>query len=386
MSTEMFTEYAERNETKLYAETENVVKVQEENIYGNAARALRDTHAKSHAAVKAHLEILDIDEDAIKQGLAERTKLPSTLIEQISVKQGLFSKPGRYPVWLRFANGRGSVNPDSKSDTRAMSVKIINVEGDRLPDTYQTNVQDIITQNGDVFFISTIADYFSFLRAAYKSSVSSLLWLVFHLRQFLALKRITSFQPKSLLTERYWSGSAYALGLATTPGECPDVSSATYPAVVKYAFTPCMPEEPFLDVPREKVDLPKSEIPENYYREDLIEKLARPDAKYCWNVGIQFQTTNEMSIDNIIVPWSEQESPFFTVGRLTVEHQDINFEKQYNFVEDLTYSPWNGLQVHRPVGALNRLRHHVYPLIMAYRLKKRGVDIDVMTGNENPNC
>lgn len=385
MPTEMFTEYTEHNEKQLYEETLKVVKTQEEKIYGNAKRALRDTHAKSHAAVKAHLEVLDFDEDAIKQGLAERTKLPDTLIEQISVKQGIFSKPGRYPVWLRFANGRPNVKPDRVPDTRAMSVKIINVEGDRLPDTYQDNVQDIITQNGSIFFISNIAYYLSFLKAAYKLPLFTLLWLIFHLRQFFALKRITGFAPKSLLTERYWSGSAYALGLPKTEGVCPDVASATYPAVIKYAFTPCMPEEPFLDKPREKIDLPKSQIPENYYREDLIERLARPDAKYCWNVGIQFQTTPEMSIDDIIVDWPEKESPFFTVARLVVEHQDIDFEKQYNFVEDLTYSPWNGLQVHRPVGALNRLRHHVYPLIAAYRLKKRGVKIDVMTGNENPN-
>lgn len=385
MPTEMFTEYTEQNEKQLYDKTCVVVKTEEDKIYGKAERALRDTHAKSHAAVKAHIEIFDIDEDAIKQGLAERTKLPRTLIEGIKIRQGLFSSPGRYPVWLRFANGRPDVNPDSKSDTRAMSVKIINVEGDRLPECYQTNVQDIITQNGDVFFISTIADYLSFLKAAYKLPLFSVLWLIFHLRQFLALRGITGFAPKSLLTERYWSGSAYSLGLATAQGVCPDVPSVTYPAVVKYAFTPCMPEEPFLDMPREKIDLPESEIPENYYREDLIEKLARPDARYSWNFGIQFQTTSEMSIDNIIIPWLEEESPLFTVGRLTVEHQNIDFEKQLNFVEDLTYSPWNGLQVHRPVGALNRLRRHVYPLIAAYRLKKRGVQIDELTGNENPN-
>ena len=66
--------------------------------------------------------------------------------------------------------------------------------------------------------------------------------------------------------------------------------------------------------------------------------------------------------------------PFFTVGRLTVEHQAIDFEKQFDFCENLTYSPWNGLKVHRPVGALNRLRRVVYPLIASYRLKKQGID------------
>ncbi|MBD3673291.1 MAG: catalase [Planctomycetaceae bacterium] len=382
----MFTEYREPREQELYEEISQLTKSKIEELYGKANRALRDTHAKSHVAVKAHLEIFDIDEDNIKQELAERTPLPASLIEKIQIKQGLFAKPARYPVWLRFANGRPDVNPDSKSDTRSMSVKIIGVEGDRLADSYQSNVQDIVTQNGDVFFISTIADYLGFLRDAFRSNLRSLIWLIFHLSQFLALRRITSFPPQSLLTEKYWSGSAYSLGLALKPDEkCPEAESVTYPAVIKYAFTPCQSEEPYLNRERQKLDIPKSSIPENYYREELIAQLAKPDAKFCWNFGIQFQATEAMSIDNIIIPWSEEESPFFTVGRLVVEHQAIDFENQYDFCENLTYSPWNGLQVHRPVGALNRLRRFLYPVIASYRLKKRGIDFVEMTGNENPN-
>ena len=153
---------------------------------------------------------------------------------------------------------------------------------------------------------------------------------------------------------------------------------------MKYVFTSCLPEEPLTDLPRTELDLPKDKIPENYYREELIRQLARPDANFCWNIGIQFQTTEEMSIDDVTIPWSEQQSPFFTVGRMTVGHQVIDFEKQFDFSENLTYSPWNGLAVHRPVGALNRLRRLIYPLVASYRLKKRGVKIEEMTGNETP--
>lgn len=381
----MFTEYTEQNEAKLYEQVTALLAGHMEQVYASSDRALRDTHAKSHAAVKAHIDIFDIDESAIKRGLAERTALPQKLIDGISIRQGLFARSGKYPVWLRFANGRPDVNSDSKGDTRSMSVKIIGVEGDRLPESYQSNAQDIITQNGDVFFVSSIASYFSFLRAAFRSNLRSLLWLIFHPRQFMALQRITRFAPQSLLTERYWSGSAYALGLLPNPAAtCPTAASVTYPAVIKYAFTPCQPEDPFRNLPRQKLNLPSGSVPENYYREELISALARPDARYCWNIGIQFQTTEAMSIDNIIVPWSEQESPFFTVGRMHVEHQHIDFQRQFDFCENLTYSPWNGLKVHRPVGALNRLRKLVYPIVASYRLKKRSVTIADMTGHETP--
>ena len=381
----MFTEHTERNEAKLYQKLSELIKGRLEKLYGKSPRVLRDTHAKSHAAVKAHLEIFDIDEDAIKRGLAERTELSQLLIQGIAIKQGLFAKPKRYPVWLRFANGRGSVNPDSKPDTRSMSVKIIGVEGERLPESYQSNVQDILTQNGDIFMIRTIANYLGFLRAAFKSNLLMLLWLILHIRQFRALQGITKLNPQSLLTECYWSGSAFSLGLSSTARKfCPGDASVTYPAVVKYIFTPCLPEEPYTNLQRQKIDLPKRLIGENYYREDLIKRLARPDAKFCWNVGIQFQTTEKMSIDDVTIPWPEQQSPYFTVGRLTVEHQVIDFAKQFDFCENLTYSPWNGLKVHRPVGALNRLRRHVYPLVASYRLSKRGARIVEMTGDETP--
>jgi hypothetical protein len=379
----LFTEYTEPNEVKNYDALSDLIKARMEQLYSVSSRALRDTHAKSHAAVKAHLEIFDIDEAAIKQELAKRTALSESRIQGMSIRQGLFAKPGRYPVWLRFANGRGSVNPDSESDTRSMSVKIIGVEGNRLKESHESKTQDIITQNGEVFFIKTIANYNSFLSAAFKSKLLMLLWLMFHLRQWLALKRITNLAPKSLLTERYWSGSAYSLGRSSdSGGRCPNVASVTYPAVVKYAFTPVTADELHTELPRQPVGLSKGSIPENYYRDELIERLARQDAKYCWNLGIQFQTDTEMSIDNVTIPWSEQQSPFFTVGRLTVEQQAIDFEKQYDFCENLTFAPWNGLEVHRPVGALNRLRRIIYPLVASYRHQKRGVKYEEPTGAE----
>jgi hypothetical protein len=89
-----------------------------------------------------------------------------------------------------------------------------------------------------------------------------------------------------------------------------------------------------------------------------------------------------MSIDDTTILWKEKESPFFTVGRLTVKHQIINFEKQYDFCENLRFSPWNGLSVHRPVGAINRLRGIVYPVVASYRHQKRALVYQEPTGDE----
>ena len=89
-----------------------------------------------------------------------------------------------------------------------------------------------------------------------------------------------------------------------------------------------------------------------------------------------------MSIDDVTVVWKESESPFFTVGRLTVKYQIVNFEKQYDFSENLRFSPWNGLAVHRPVGALNRLRSIIYPVVASYRHQKRNLVYQEPTADE----
>jgi hypothetical protein len=397
MNKQLFTEYPEPREQQYYELLAEQAKIRMDNLYKDTERALRDTHAKTHAAVKGTLEIFDIDEETIKRQLNQQTRLPEAQLNALSIKQGLLAKPGQYPVWLRFANGRTKVEHDYVSDTRSMTLKIMGVEGERLQQSHETKTQDIIVQNAEIFFIKTIKDYYGFFSAAIESEKAAGKWLFQHPRQFLALTKITSRMPKSLLTERYWSGSAYALGL--NPGFDPSQTSlmpTAYPAVVKYAFTPVaceppheqlvfqsrpgVPKLPFVD--RAKALGLDPNQPDNYYRNELIQSLAKSDACYCWDFGIQFQTSPKMSIDDVTIVWPEKESPFFPVGRLTVKHQMIDFEKQYDFSENLRFSAWNGLAVHRPVGALNRLRSVVYPVVAEYRHRKRGLVYQEPTGDE----
>lgn len=388
---QLFTEYPEKDEFEYYHRLAEIVKVQMNNLYGAESKdAKRDTHAKTHAAVKGSLEIFDFEEEKLKQQI----NLPPEIKQNISLKQGIFAQPKTYPVWLRFANGKTTVENDYEKDARSMSVKIMGVEGERFTESHELHTQDIITQNSDIFFIKTIADYYGFFSAIVKSQQTkdkkpALFWLLTHPQQFLALKKTTKRIPQSLLTERYWSGSAYSLGLNSNFQENQTGKQlVNYPVVMKYAFTPVNCQSPHQEIDYQpRANLPKfpwqkpsktlgidEKKPDNYYRDNLISELAKPDACYCWDFGIQIQTLPEMSIDDVTISWDETQSPFLTVGRLTVKQQNIDFEAQKNFAEDLRFSPWNGLKVHRPVGALNRLRKIVYPIVAEYRHKKRGVN------------
>ena len=103
----LFTEYPEKDEFAYYDRLAEITLTQMENLYGGQDQdAKRDTHAKTHAAVKANLEIFDFDENAIKQRLIAQLKLSTAQIEAISLKQGIFAQGKEYPVWLRFANGK----------------------------------------------------------------------------------------------------------------------------------------------------------------------------------------------------------------------------------------------------------------------------------------
>ena len=287
-----------------------------------------------------------------------------------------------------------TVEDDYGNDARSMSIKIMGVEGERLPESHELHSQDIIVQNSDIFFIKTIKDYDGFFNAVVKSQKTkdkkpALFWLLTHPQQFLALKKTVKRIPKSLLTEHYWSGSAYSLGLkpnfdSSLAGKQP----LEYPLVVKYGFIPVSTNPPHEIIPyQSRPGIPKfpwqnrakalgieETSPDNYYRDNLITELNKTDACYYWDFGIQVQASPEMSIDDVTIAWDSEISPFLTLGRLRVEHQIIDFEQQQDFAENLRFSPWNGLAVHRPVGALNRLRKVVYPIVAEYRHQKRNVD------------
>lgn len=389
----LFTEYPEKNEQALSEQIQQATRARMDELYGQAEKALRDTHAKTQVCVQGTLEMFDVDADALEQAVVKVAGLGASQQAALSFKQGLLAQPRQYPVWLRFANGRTTVESDYVADTRSISVKVMDVAGERLSASHEAHSQDLILQNGDTFFIRSIRDYYGFFKAIAASRLRTLLWLLFHPKQRAALKRITAHTPKSLLTERYWSGSASALGLPipfdpSHPGQVP----VTYPMVVKYALTPVASQPPYAPLPR--VARPEADrqeaktrhqtdgIPDNYYREELIQALAQPDASYCWDFQIQVQTDEAMSIDDVTIPWNEATAPWFTVGRLTVGHQLIAFDAQCDFCENLRFSPWNGLAVHRPVGALNRLRQSIYAIVADYRHQKQDLDYQEPTGDE----
>ena len=74
-----------------------------------------------------------------------------------------------------------------------------------------------------------------------------------------------------------------------------------------------------------------------------------------------------MPIEDPSIEWKESDSPYIVIATIKIPSQQFDTEEQQQFCEDLSFSPWNALASHRPIGQLNRIRKQVYAASSNYR-------------------
>lgn len=302
-------------------------------------RYLRDAHAKAHGCVQAQVSVA--------------TELDPAL------RQGVFSEPGKtWQAWMRLSNGNAYPQFDNMKDARGMAIKLLGVPGDQLlPSQQGRGEQDFVMFNHANFFVSDVAEYRQNVAAqADGKKVMAFLpgwdprqWQVRHL--FIALATLSEAPPSPLLTT-YFSVSPYKFGnlnakFRVTPeaGTCP-------------AYTP----------PAQNRDVP------NFLRSALYQQLSTDRQPACFALQIQTQdATRYMPIEDTSVQWKESDAPFQTVAHIQVPAQDFDTPEQNLMCDNLSFSPWHGIEAHRPIGGINRLRKAVYEAVSAYRLERNGV-------------
>jgi hypothetical protein len=67
------------------------------------------------------------------------------------------------------------------------------------------------------------------------------------------------------------------------------------------------------------------------------------------------------------IEWSENDAPFQTVARINVPAQDFDTPALNLQCDNQSFNPWFGLEAHRPIGGINRLRKAVYEAVSDYR-------------------
>jgi hypothetical protein len=298
----------------------------------------RDAHAKGHGCVLATFRV----NDQIDQHF----------------QYGVFREPGKvYHAIIRYSNGNPSIQSDSANDPRGMAVKLRDVPGESLmPGEQNGHTQDFVMMNNPVFFIRTLEEYAQFnhlltevphgimpIINAYflQNTLNPLHW---HLRELRLALGAGKAMPDSLMTTRYWSASASALG----PRQ-----------FIKFSAIPCAQNKPLKVAGRGKDD-------PDYLRRELSRQSAQGGA--CFDFAVQPQVLGKnMPVEDTTVEWSESDSRFVPVARITIEQTDNTSAEMYQQCENTSFNPWHSLADHRPVGVMNRVRQGLYAAMSRFR-------------------
>lgn len=286
---------------------------------------------------------------------------------QPEYRVGLFATPKKeYPAWIRFSTGSSFLQPDWKPDAHGMAVKVLGVPGRKLLDGEEDEqTQDFLMIDNPVFCLRDVAEYAQLTKYQSAGSAPKNQFAYFfdgyaanpfrwRLRELRLGIDILKMPPSSVLDPQYHSMTAYRYGPQR---------------YAKYSLkrVPCGGNGTEL-----------SGSSRLNFSADRLTTTLREQVKdggpYCFDLLVQFQdTAKDMPVEDATVLWSEKDSPFLPVARLTIPRQDIAARQPAGFCENLAFTPWHALPQHEPVGGLNRVRKAVYTNVSRYRRCMNGV-------------
>ena len=327
-----------------------------ETTFNDGGHAIRAVHAKSHGILEGELEV----EPELHGVLA----------------QGLFAKPGRYPVVMRFSTIPGDILDDSVSTPRGLALKVIGVDGPRLEGSEGDVTQDFVLVNGPAFNAPNLKVFGTNMKLlaastdkaeGAKKAISAVFQVVEKAIEGLGgssatLTTLGGQAETHVLGESYYSQAPILWG----------------DYIAKVSVTPVT--DGLRALKDKHVDVNGHP---NALREAVMEHIAREGGE--WDLRVQLCTDlSRMPVENSHKEWSEDESPYLPVGRIRVKPQTGWSEARSRAVDDgMKFTPWTGLAAHRPLGSIMRARKRAYEMSARFRAEHNGVD--VVEPREAPN-
>ncbi len=325
---EIFRENEEETVSGLVDAFDEILKKTAED-YGHAVRSV---HAKAHGVLKGTL--------TVKEGLPPE------------LAQGLFASPGTHDVYMRLSTNAGDILPDTVALPRGLALKILDVEGLRLPDAAGGS-QDFVMVNGPVFQSPNAEKFLGSLKMlarttdrmeGTKTVMSSVLQTV---NKGLEAVGVSSPTVQSLggapnvdpLGETYFSVTPFRYG----------------EFVAKFRVRPV--SQALLELEGREID---TSTGENAIR-DTVQAEMR-DTSGEWEFQVQLcRDVEKQPIEDPTVEWKEDDAPFVTVATIKAGPQDSwSADKVRAVDEEMRFSIWTGLEAHRPLGNINRARRETY--------------------------
>jgi catalase len=297
--------------------------------YGHAVRSV---HAKAHGILEG---VLTVD-----------AGLPPELT------QGLFAKPGEHKAYLRISTNAGDILEDAISLPRGLALKVLDVEGERLPGA-EGATQDFVMVNGSVFQSKNTRQFLSNLKLLAKTAdkaqgtKKTMSAVLRGVNTALSAVGIESPKLQSLggapnvdpLGETYYSVTPFRFG----------------DHIAKFSMAPASPELTALT--GRQIDASG--------RPDAIRETVRAEMRRIagvWDFRVQLcRDLERQPVEDPTVEWKEEETPFQKVGAVRVEPQDSWEPGRVEQVDEaMRFSIWTGLAAHRPLGNINRARNEPY--------------------------
>lgn len=284
----------------------------------------RGAHAKALACLKGHLEVEN-------QGLAP------------ALRVGLFAQNAKsYKAWIRISNSdQDPKKPDSMQNTRGFAIKLLGVDGEKLLDADQKPMtHDLVMVAAENFIARDNKNY-----PQIADGTETTLGLFFRLGpiKVFQLSQAVSKAKKepNPLKLPFFSTTAYRLG----PAEGPKTK-------IKFGISLCNSN-----------DLSKFATSQDLSK-NIEETLRRTDV--CYELKVQ-EGRPQDNVEDATTGWPSADH---TVAKLWIKSDEnsVGFTpERQEFCENLSFSPWHALDVHRPLGRINRARHAAYMASSVFR-------------------
>lgn len=334
---------ARPDEERVSRELDETMAKIRETTFENSGHAFRSVHAKSHGLIEAELTVFD--------------GLPAALA------QGIFARARSYPVVMRLSTNPGDILPDSVSTPRGMAIKVLDVEGGRLPGDAEERSQDFVMVNGPTFnaangeaflknlkLLAATTDRAEGLKKALSATLRGVESAVEAVGGDSPTIKALGGQPQTHIL-----GDTFFTQLPLRHGDL----------IAKLSVAPVSQNLlALMDKPIEDTD------GEDFVRDAVLEFFASNAAE--WEIRVQLCTDlSDMPIEPANVEWDEAKSPYLPVGVIRAMPQHAWSEDRAAAVDDgMGFSPWHGIVDHWPLGSLMRMRRRAYRNSQAFRSER----------------
>ncbi len=292
-------------------------------------------------------------------------------------KHGLFEKPAKHPVYVRYSSDLADGRPDWKS-TIGIGIKIFNVDSTepyaKGKKAKSSKTADLLLQNVPNFFVDTAADMCNFTKASFEGWSNE--WIQENAPNTNQLLDGMAKPIRSVFDTSLWSVVPFKLG----DGFC------------KYILRPGTStffEEPDINDP-------------NFLAKDLAGRMAKGAATL--DIYIQKRPTPKdgfsqayidecYPLDKATVVWDEKEAVPVKVATINLKKQDITKKERETYGDWLAFNIGRTPEANKPAkeSSVAQARVRVYQASANYRRAKNEQPVEEPQAPgtpviKNPKC